>query len=246
MVPVRAKNGFSLIELLVVIAIIGVLAGILFPIFLSAKAASGKTTCGSNLKQLYAAFELYAQDWDGSLPCPGGQPGDLTYWAQETQGLDTYLRCRRMGSRSVFCCPSYTGKWKTPWAPRTYSMNSFLREPADVPYPGGNDYLDGIEVTSLGAPSETILLFEGIPADATYYDGEGYTYRCGNWTCVRGYYPSPKPHWQLADKAWHGRKNNYLMCDGHLMCREPERYPFAGPLPGKENLWYARKFRDEL
>ena len=243
--PTRIKNGFTLIELLVVIAIIAVLAGILFPVFLSARMAARKTTCQSNLKQIYSAFQMYAQDWDGVLPCPGGLAGDLTYWAQESKGLDVYLRCQRMGSKSVFCCPSYTGKWQTQWAPRTYSMNSFLREPADIPYPECIGYLDGIEVTSISTASETILLFEGIPADGTHYLGEGYVYRCGDWTCARGYYPSPRPHWQLADKAWHAKKNNYLMCDGHLVCREPERYPYSGP-SWKENLWYARKLRYEL
>ena len=244
--PARTKNGFSLIELLVVIAIIAVLAGILFPVFISAKSEARKTTCQSNLKQLYVAFQLYTQDWDGSLPCPGGQPGDLTYWAQESKGLDVYLRCQHMGGKSVFCCPSYTGKWATQWAPRTYSMNSFLREPADVSYPGCNDYLDGIEITSISAPSETILLFEGIPAAESHYLGEGYVYRCGDWKWVRGYYQSPIAYWQMADKPWHGKLNSYLMCDGHVIQRQPEKYPeFAGPTSAKENLWYARKYRSE-
>ena len=242
--PARAKNGFSLIELLVVVAIIAILAGILFPVFLSAKAMARKTTCQSNLRQLYAAFELYAQDWDGTLPCPGGQPGDLTYWAQESKGLDVYLRCQKMGGKSVFCCPSYAGKWATPWSPRTYSMNSFLREPPDLPYPAGNAYLDGISLTSITTASETILLFEGIPGDHTYSSGEGYVYRCGDWTCVRGYYPSPRPHYQSADKAWHGKRNNYLMCDGHLISRQPEKYAsFRGPTTAEDNMWYARKLR---
>ena len=242
--PARSKNGFSLIELLVVIAIIAILAGILFPVFLSAKAASKKTTCQSNLRQLYAAFELYAQDWDGCLPSPGGQPGDLTYWAQETKGLDVYLRCQSMGSRSVFCCPAYTGKWASKWSPRTYSMNSFLREPADLPYPACIAYLDGIEITSITSAAETVLLYEGTPVDDTDSSGEGYVARCGNWAGVRGYYPSPRPHWQMADKPWHGNYNNYLMCDGHIMSREPEKYPaFRGPTSTEDNIWYARKLR---
>ena len=247
MVPSRVRNGFSLIELLVVIAIIAILAGILFPVFASAKASARKATCQSNLRQIYAAFQMYTQDWDGSLPCPGGQPGDLTYWAQETKGLDMYLRCQRLGGKSVFCCPSYSGKWETRWSPRTYSMNSFLREPADIPFPASNAYLDGITVTSIMAPADTILLFEGIPGDETNFNGTGYVYRCGNWTCVRGYYPSPKPHWQMADRPWHAKRNNYLMADGHIMSREPEKYPaFNGPTSSENNLWYARKFRNGI
>lgn len=240
----RTVAGFTLIELLVVIAIIAILAGILFPVFASARTTSRKSVCQSNLKQLYGAFQLYADDWDGTLPCPGGLPGDLSYWAQENGGIEKYLGCQDLGSKSVYCCPSYTGVWKSRWSPRTYTMNSFLREPPDVYYPHSLAYLDGISFTGIDAPSRTILLFEGIPADDTNNLGEGYVYRCGDWTCVRGYYPKARRYWQLADRPWHGIRNNYLMCDGHVISMAPEKYPhFSGPTCERDNLWYVRRLR---
>ena len=49
---VRRRTGFTLIELLVVIAIIGILAGMLFPVFARAREAARKIQCLSNVKNL--------------------------------------------------------------------------------------------------------------------------------------------------------------------------------------------------
>ncbi|HPP75822.1 MAG TPA: prepilin-type N-terminal cleavage/methylation domain-containing protein, partial [Armatimonadota bacterium] len=59
------KRGFTLIELLVVIAIIAILAAILFPVFLTAKAAGQRSKCMSNMRQLGMAIMNYANDWRG-------------------------------------------------------------------------------------------------------------------------------------------------------------------------------------
>jgi prepilin-type N-terminal cleavage/methylation domain-containing protein/prepilin-type processing-associated H-X9-DG protein len=65
------RKGFSLIELLIVITVIAVLAAILFPTFAAAKRRSRAAACESNLRQIYAAFELYLQDWDECYPNTG-------------------------------------------------------------------------------------------------------------------------------------------------------------------------------
>ncbi len=62
------RHAFTLIELLVVIAIIAILAGILFPVFAQARARARQTACASNLRNLGAAFTMYAQDYDEQLP----------------------------------------------------------------------------------------------------------------------------------------------------------------------------------
>ena len=60
--------GFTLVELLIVIAIIALLAAILFPIFGAAKAASRRTACISNLRQIGIALGMYRQDYEELPP----------------------------------------------------------------------------------------------------------------------------------------------------------------------------------
>jgi prepilin-type N-terminal cleavage/methylation domain-containing protein len=64
----RSNKGFTLIELLVVIAIIAILAAILFPVFMSAKAKAQESKCMANMRQLGMAMFRYADDWQGCTP----------------------------------------------------------------------------------------------------------------------------------------------------------------------------------
>lgn len=63
--------GFTLIELLTVIAIIGILAAILIPVVGAVRESAKSAKCISNLRQLHAAFVLYADDHDGRFPYGG-------------------------------------------------------------------------------------------------------------------------------------------------------------------------------
>ena len=60
--------GFTLVELLVVIAIIAVLAGLLFPVFSSAKKSAKRTDCLSNLQQIGMGTQVYLSDSDDVYP----------------------------------------------------------------------------------------------------------------------------------------------------------------------------------
>lgn len=72
------NRGFTLIELLVVIAIIMILAGMLLPVFSSARARGRQTSCMSNLRQCGMAFKMYFTDNEERFP------------PQNIQGLDGY------------------------------------------------------------------------------------------------------------------------------------------------------------
>jgi prepilin-type N-terminal cleavage/methylation domain-containing protein/prepilin-type processing-associated H-X9-DG protein len=110
------KRGFTLIELLVVIAIIAILAAILFPVFTRAREKAQQTTCLSNMKQLDLAFQMYAQDYDETLPGvafgaagPGGQaawpwtvwPGSVDWCGVFTHAVQPYIK-----NQQLLQCPS--------------------------------------------------------------------------------------------------------------------------------------------
>jgi prepilin-type N-terminal cleavage/methylation domain-containing protein len=62
----KLEKGFTLIELMIVIAIIAILAAILIPNFLHARAESVTAACEGNEKQIATAEEEYAVDNGGS------------------------------------------------------------------------------------------------------------------------------------------------------------------------------------
>lgn len=62
------KKGFTLIELMIVIAIIAILAAILIPNFIRARAQSQLAACESNLKNIATSLEMYSTDYNGNYP----------------------------------------------------------------------------------------------------------------------------------------------------------------------------------
>lgn len=77
----RNRKGFTLIELMIVIAIIAILAAILVPNFMKARAQGQLTSCKSNVKNIGTACELYSTDNNGQYPdaitaLQGGTSGD--------------------------------------------------------------------------------------------------------------------------------------------------------------------------
>ena len=105
---IKRKKGFTLIELLVVITIIAVLAAILFPVFLMARAKARAVNCMNNLKQLTGFFAMYMSDWNGTFPTtaiPGSSSGnsmDPENWTGNTVSsptaastTGTYYRAKR-------------------------------------------------------------------------------------------------------------------------------------------------------
>ena len=60
--PRDGERGFTLIELMIVVAIIAILAGILIPNFVNARAQAQTAACESNLRQIATALELFYAD----------------------------------------------------------------------------------------------------------------------------------------------------------------------------------------
>lgn len=115
----RRRYGFTLIELLVVISVISIIAAIVFPAFMTARAKARESNCVSNLHQIGSAFTMYMSDYDGVFPW-GADPSDKNlpqiwngYPAYQAelpnmplinQVLHPYIK-----NAEVWRCPSDTG-----------------------------------------------------------------------------------------------------------------------------------------
>jgi len=128
----RSQPAFTLIELLTVIAIIAVLAGLLFPVFLTARGKAREISCVSNLRQIGLAIRMYAQDYDELYPW-AVDPTDkytpeiwspypefqaqIPFMPMMHEALQPYVR-----SQALFRCPSDSG----------YDVEDFTGMPLDA------------------------------------------------------------------------------------------------------------------
>lgn len=71
----RRSRAFTLAELLTVLAIIALVAGLLFPVFVTVKVAAKRTQCLSNMHQAQLATEQYLGDYDDFFMPVNHRPG---------------------------------------------------------------------------------------------------------------------------------------------------------------------------
>lgn len=157
----RRRAGFTLVEILVVVGIVAVLAGLLLPVLSQARERGRRAACASMLADFGRAFHLYAQDYDGRFPNPGGrgmqasasnpavdvaQNGAAWYSAGQTVneritdrgGLLPYMERIKKNANNDWACPDAM-EAASPYDKPThaigqsYTMNDYLREG----HPGG-------------------------------------------------------------------------------------------------------------
>jgi prepilin-type N-terminal cleavage/methylation domain-containing protein/prepilin-type processing-associated H-X9-DG protein len=151
----KTQRGFTLVEILIVIGVILVLAGLAFPIYTQVKARAKQTTCASNLKQLWAACMLYAQDNDGYLPIyrnclrdprePAYTPAFAIFGISDPHGLYSSLQ-PFVKTNSIWFCPTdqYAGQDVMRWdAYHRYSSYDFLFHRGTELRDSGRVTLDG-------------------------------------------------------------------------------------------------------
>lgn len=183
---VQGRSGFTLIELLVVIAIIAILAAIMFPVFIKAKAAVFKMKGASQIKQIGMMTSMYAGDYDEIL-----FPYRVTGWYGPTCIGDScinpdYLRdyqasgpvaqswyggqARNAMFFHQFVAPygEYDKLFRSPGQPKSWVGADKGNVSADVPeyrsYGGQNSY--GVNWYLFTAPISTTYSGGGIPTSA--------------------------------------------------------------------------------
>lgn len=149
----RARGGFTLLEVLSVLGIVCLLSGLLLPALSNARRRGYQTTCAATLKQFGLAFTMYAGDFDGRFPNPGGRgmQANATQPAVERadngavwcangrtgQGLFAYLQRQTDESANSWSCPNalpITSTIEEQQEDNTYNigqsyaMNDYLRE----------------------------------------------------------------------------------------------------------------------
>ncbi|HZI31609.1 MAG TPA: type II secretion system protein, partial [Candidatus Binatia bacterium] len=90
-------GGFSLVELLVTFAIMCIMAVMLYGFGSASHQRSQKKLCADNLQKIYLALQIYANDFNGTLP-------EKTNAATSEPVLDELVP-RYTADTSIFICP---------------------------------------------------------------------------------------------------------------------------------------------
>jgi len=179
----RSLLAFTLLELLIVLGVVALVIAILLPVIARAREAANQVKCMSNLRQLAAAFIMYANNNRGIFPgaAPGidnivrrARPDDWIYWEPgrdvNQSAIAVYLGARGDALSSVLRCPSddplhrpdppsqpgETTAWVYPYA-YSYAMNLYLD---GDPHEEGYVFPRPLSYYQVRHPAEKILLAE--------------------------------------------------------------------------------------
>lgn len=201
------RRGFTLIELLVVIAIIAILAAILFPVFLSAKARASQAQCLSNLKQIGMATSMYMDDSHGRYviyACPDPKSGGVTAGAW-------YVLMQRYSKTKLLAkCPGLPSKGGVV----SYWSNGYLNRWCGYQ---GNYSNPPVMESTVRLRQSTVYLQDGPLAE-----GGGYFDAQHNWW-------GPPRSWSgnkdcLDSERRHNGGANVLFCDWHVRLVKPGEF----------------------
>ncbi len=196
---------FTLVELLVVISTIALLLAILAPGLGKARTAAKRTRCAANLKQIDAAFHLYAVANDDTYPCTEDPiSNNPLYWLWMGRGWRLFVQPYLGGhidanNPSVLLCPddkTAPHKWES--TSYSYSM-AFYHSPEQI------DDMNNVQDTyRFPRPS--------VPQKLVNVLHPSYKILIGEWL---------SNHHRLkegTDPAWWGwaGKRNFLFADGQV------------------------------
>jgi prepilin-type N-terminal cleavage/methylation domain-containing protein/prepilin-type processing-associated H-X9-DG protein len=208
----RTRNGFTLIELLVVIAIIAILAAILFPVFAQAREKARTAMCQSHEKELMLAVNMYAQDYDETLPFYQF----LTYAYFPNLGGGTIINLYQpyVKNNAILLCPTlqayaYNEHLTGPNSSALHSVPAAFKARSGCKAHGG---FVGRAIASVPLPAQTPVFF-----DAFRYTSANYTFIGPNgwgWMCDDAFNSTRETN-------RHTDGGNYAFLDGHVKWYKP-------------------------
>ena len=217
MSPISRRGAFTLVELLVVTAIIALLAALLLPALMKSKSKAEAFTCANNQRQLYLAWNLYAEDNGDWLVNNHGTVETLERrqtWANNVEDWLAsddntnlvYLTQSKLGpyanhSASIYKCPADREPAPNGQRIRSMSMNALVgnsMEPTNRFNPNYIQFHKQAEVTTPAG----IFVFLDEQAD-TINDGF-FVNRLDEYL------------WGNVPSSYHNGAANFAFADGHL------------------------------
>lgn len=222
----RRVAGFTIVELLTAVAIIALMAAILHPVLVNAKARGHQAVCLSNTKQIAFATILYADDNSGLLPLIW-TPSPRDPWDNKMYGTRWYHRLYpyiRNANKEVFKCPA--ARVRPTYS--NYSCNPSMQNSINEQ---GRLVTVPWRVSDIRYQSRRAFVGDGVPhrpehvsgienasvpvgdADATFRYWQGYPVR--DYLCVEGDLAPKLDDYSRQIDYRHNDGANFAMLDGH-------------------------------
>jgi len=239
----RERFGFTLLELLVCVAIISLLGALLLPALGKARQKAQSTRCINNLRQLYLANTMYADEHKGryvpAAPDINDGFGGRVRWhgERETASPDSDFDPKKGGLAEympealVKECPVFSEYRRRGEAPNAFESGSGGYGYNGTYVGGRYNTKDWMEAPKLGVldssilePSATIMFADAAIAQNGYVVEYGFI-EAPHF--VTNDFPQGNPDWGLASPSLHFRHDmrvNVVWCDGHITS---ERYEWT-------------------